>query len=454
MLQQKMVAKLSNDVLDNKLEELTKRIENIDCRQKHEELAKTIQTRIKRLERKVKAALQTVNTVTFRKKPEEQSEMAPVPQYATTVLNSNNASEPGSLTKHMDSSIALAVASVPSSRPLPYKKTPDSSNYELNLQLPERTSDSVPEDAKIARNIPLPKNLDTVTPASTNYCDISKTTQRNEVSPDSLTLQPISNGQMIDARQGSNMMSSQIVIDLTEDDQCINNQSRKRESQIQTSVTTTGTQAPSTQPDNQIGVNPVQMSHILDIQPAKPQISATNVQPSLTEIVQIFSVGGPMKGSNVMTENLKPVDPIMDQQLQHFQVSIKSVHPALLPETPTTSDLPTEADNTSPPQKPELNLAQVRKPKGIALSWNVTDVSQTCAPVHCYQLYAYHEDPNLKCPSQWKIIGEIKALPLPMACTLTQFVLGNKYYFTVRAKDIYGRFGPFCEPQTICLLES
>ncbi|GCB68943.1 hypothetical protein scyTo_0015264, partial [Scyliorhinus torazame] len=149
MLHQKMVTELG-DGLDNKLEELTKRIENIDCRQKHEKLAKSIQTRIKRLERKVKAALQTVDAMSLKKKAEEvqsspstsalfsqQSELQPVPQYAATSVILTNASEPGSLAKHMDSSAALVVVSDQSSQQLPYRKTPDSSNYELNLQIPE-----------------------------------------------------------------------------------------------------------------------------------------------------------------------------------------------------------------------------------------------------------------------------------------------------------------------------
>ncbi|XP_038676806.1 activating transcription factor 7-interacting protein 2 [Scyliorhinus canicula] len=450
MLHQKMVTELS-DGLDNKLEELTKRIENIDCRQKHEKLAKSILTRIKRLERKVKAALQTVDAVSLKKKAEESpsalfsqhSEMQPVPQYAATAVILTNASEPGSLAKRMDSSAALVVVSDQSSQPLPYRKTPDSSNYELNLQIPERTSNSMPEDAKIEWNIPLPKDLDIVIPASTNYCDISTSAPRNEESPDYLTLEPDSKRKIADVKQGSKLPSSQMVIDLTEDDErCINNQSRKKESEIQTSVMTTDTRPSATQSDNGIDDDSLQMPLVSEAQPAKPQINVANIKPSQTLCVQILSIGGPTRGNNVMTENLKPAHPMMDQQSQHPQVSIKSVHPAPLSKIQTTSDLPPEADNTSPPQKPELNLAQVRKPKGIALSWNITDVKQICAPVHSYQLYAYHEDPNLNCPSQWKIIGEIKALPLPMACTLTQFELGSKYYLQLEQRTFMA-FWPF-----------
>ncbi|XP_063796490.1 activating transcription factor 7-interacting protein 1-like isoform X2 [Pseudophryne corroboree] len=130
------------------------------------------------------------------------------------------------------------------------------------------------------------------------------------------------------------------------------------------------------------------------------------------------------------------------------QEPARSIHPAPLPEAPQPQRLPPEASSTSVPQKPHLKLARVQSQNGIVLSWSVLEVDRSCAVVDSYHLYAYHEDPTATSPSQWKKIGEVKALPLPMACTLTQFVSGSKYYFAVRAKDIYGRFGPFCDPQS------
>ncbi|XP_075563647.1 activating transcription factor 7-interacting protein 1 isoform X2 [Pelecanus crispus] len=132
----------------------------------------------------------------------------------------------------------------------------------------------------------------------------------------------------------------------------------------------------------------------------------------------------------------------------------RPVHPAPLPEAPQPPRLPPEAANTSLPQKPQLKLARVQSQNGIVLSWSVMEVDRSCAAVDSYHLYAYHEDPSATMPSQWKKIGEVKALPLPMACTLTQFVSGSKYYFAVRARDIFGRFGPFCEPQSTDVISS
>ncbi|KAI1886752.1 hypothetical protein AGOR_G00199040 [Albula goreensis] len=116
--------------------------------------------------------------------------------------------------------------------------------------------------------------------------------------------------------------------------------------------------------------------------------------------------------------------------------------PSLPPPPPR---LPPEAGNTSVPQQPQLRLARVQSQNGIVLSWCVEEVDRTCAAVDSYHLYAYHQDQAG--PSHWKKIGEVKALPLPMACTLTQFVSGSTYYFAVCARDIYSRYGPFCEPQ-------
>uniref|UniRef100_A0A3Q1FVZ2 Activating transcription factor 7 interacting protein n=1 Tax=Acanthochromis polyacanthus TaxID=80966 RepID=A0A3Q1FVZ2_9TELE len=125
-----------------------------------------------------------------------------------------------------------------------------------------------------------------------------------------------------------------------------------------------------------------------------------------------------------------------------------------LPVAPVPPRLPPEAERTSPPQQPQLKLMQSQT--GIVLSWCVAETDQTCASVESYHLYAFHQDNASSNAAQqhWKKIGEVKALPLPMACTLTQFQTGSTYHFAVRAKDIYGRFGSFCEPQCTNVISS
>nr|XP_019939752.1 PREDICTED: activating transcription factor 7-interacting protein 1-like isoform X1 [Paralichthys olivaceus]XP_019939753.1 PREDICTED: activating transcription factor 7-interacting protein 1-like isoform X1 [Paralichthys olivaceus]XP_019939754.1 PREDICTED: activating transcription factor 7-interacting protein 1-like isoform X1 [Paralichthys olivaceus]XP_019939755.1 PREDICTED: activating transcription factor 7-interacting protein 1-like isoform X1 [Paralichthys olivaceus] len=125
-----------------------------------------------------------------------------------------------------------------------------------------------------------------------------------------------------------------------------------------------------------------------------------------------------------------------------------------LPVAPVPLRLPPEAERTSLPQQPQLKL--VPSQTGIVLSWCVSETDRTCAAVDSYHLYAFHQDNSSSNVAQqnWKKIGEVKALPLPMACTLTQFQSGSTYHFAVRAKDIYGRFGSFCEPQCTNVISS
>ena len=66
-----------------------------------------------------------------------------------------------------------------------------------------------------------------------------------------------------------------------------------------------------------------------------------------------------------------------------------------------------------------------------------------------YQLFALQDGGTTENPHQWKKIGVVKALPLPMTCTLTQLSPGNKNHFLVRATDVNGRQGECCEACTI-----
>lgn len=123
-------------------------------------------------------------------------------------------------------------------------------------------------------------------------------------------------------------------------------------------------------------------------------------------------------------------------------------HPAPLPDAMKQYQPP---NWKALPPAPDLKLSKVEN--GIVISWKIEGYQEdSYEEIASYQLYAYQET---SCPpntSLWKKIGDVKALPLPMACTLTQFMAGFKYYFAVRAVDIRSRLGPFSLPGSILLL--
>lgn len=123
-------------------------------------------------------------------------------------------------------------------------------------------------------------------------------------------------------------------------------------------------------------------------------------------------------------------------------------HPAPLPESMKQYTPPTWK---ALPPAPDLKLSKVEN--GIVISWKIDGYSEGgYETIASYQLYAYQETTSPPCTALWKKIGDVKALPLPMACTLTQFMAGFKYYFAVRAVDVRSRLGPFSLPGSILLL--
>ncbi|GAB6025863.1 hypothetical protein CHUAL_011839 [Chamberlinius hualienensis] len=123
-------------------------------------------------------------------------------------------------------------------------------------------------------------------------------------------------------------------------------------------------------------------------------------------------------------------------------------HPAPLPPRAQVKDLP---GWKYAPTKPVLKLSKADN--GIVLSWNM-NLTESHATVASYQLFAYQESSVPPNSSLWKKVGDVRALPLPMACTLTQFVEGHRYYFAVRAVDCHNRPGPFSDAGCISLTKA
>ena len=105
------------------------------------------------------------------------------------------------------------------------------------------------------------------------------------------------------------------------------------------------------------------------------------------------------------------------------------------------------------PVLPKLQVNITVSGNGIVLSWDFeTEPPANIPAIDCYHLFASQDSPNPPTvKSEWKKIGVVKALPLPMACTLTQFVSGNSYHFAVLPVDVNGREGQMSNPCTVRL---
>ncbi|XP_057293655.1 uncharacterized protein LOC130622233 [Hydractinia symbiolongicarpus] len=94
---------------------------------------------------------------------------------------------------------------------------------------------------------------------------------------------------------------------------------------------------------------------------------------------------------------------------------------------------------------------------GIILTWDFENLIRDLDEykIECYKLFAHQAKDTQTIPpldvTMWKKIGIVNALPLPMACTLTQFAAGNVYFFAVQPIDIYGREGEMSNPCIIRL---
>ena len=100
---------------------------------------------------------------------------------------------------------------------------------------------------------------------------------------------------------------------------------------------------------------------------------------------------------------------------------LQSSHPAPLPLLPRQ---PVGQGMKGLPPKPSLKIQRAQNEKnGIILSWTLNHNPAIQAEITAYQLYAYQETAAKPDTSLWKKVGDadVKAMPLPMACTLTQF---------------------------------
>uniref|UniRef100_A0A1Y1NJ44 Fibronectin type-III domain-containing protein n=2 Tax=Photinus pyralis TaxID=7054 RepID=A0A1Y1NJ44_PHOPY len=177
----------------------------------------------------------------------------------------------------------------------------------------------------------------------------------------------------------------------------------------------------------------------------------SNVIGQANGVLTAVTSGSPISVSNgtVRTSQVQSVRFSSPTTTVRTSASTKAVakHPAPLPPPPITQ-IGLAARKPIPP-KPHLSIR--RSSGGIVLSWKMPYILDNYEAIASYQLYAYQETTSAPSSDMWRKVGDVKALALPMACTLTQFADGNKYHFAVRAVDVQKRMGPFSDPEQILL---
>uniref|UniRef100_A0A336MYI0 CSON003060 protein n=1 Tax=Culicoides sonorensis TaxID=179676 RepID=A0A336MYI0_CULSO len=126
-------------------------------------------------------------------------------------------------------------------------------------------------------------------------------------------------------------------------------------------------------------------------------------------------------------------------------VNQKRVHPAPLP---LVVNKVNNAAWKRPPPRPQIRINNIDA--GIVISWTIHEphLTEDFAEIVKYQIYAYQETNQPPATEAWRHVGDVKAMALPMAVTLTQFQEGQRYHFAVRAVDVHERAGTFSVPRT------
>ncbi|OXA62775.1 activating transcription factor 7-interacting protein 1 [Folsomia candida] len=202
------------------------------------------------------------------------------------------------------------------------------------------------------------------------------------------------------------------------------------------STTTTTTNMSTGRPVSVL-VRPALNNRPIQIQPRAPLGIAPN-RPAAVVVTSAI----PNRGNAAA---VIPPRPLSQQQ-------VAASRKIQLPPLPISSVVPVPRGRVLKELPPRPTLTLNEQSDGIVLSWTMK-LSLQHAEIASYQIYACQESlaSSPGKTSSWKKVGDVKALPLPMACTLSQFTHGNRYFFIVRANDTHGRSGPFCEPGPIIL---
>ncbi|KAL5255156.1 hypothetical protein ACHWQZ_G014554 [Mnemiopsis leidyi] len=184
----------------------------------------------------------------------------------------------------------------------------------------------------------------------------------------------------------------------------------------------------------------------------------------------VMQSGGPNQMMHQVTSMMQPIQPIQPTPIQASSLQQIRPHGSNFPLPPPMISVGELKDqykqmisghgpggaainafdeNSDSPLKDCLPKVRASLVNGdIQLMWNIIGDERKCTG---YRLFAYMGATAPPISSTWTEVGTVKALPMPMAVTLSQFSKGCSYHFTVRAIDSQGNVGPFSEPCSIKL---
>ncbi|XP_046403574.1 activating transcription factor 7-interacting protein 1-like isoform X2 [Ischnura elegans] len=123
-------------------------------------------------------------------------------------------------------------------------------------------------------------------------------------------------------------------------------------------------------------------------------------------------------------------------------------HPAPLPERPRVA-----SDPSWKRRPPKFSILIYNVPIGVVLSWNA-QITPNHEEIKKYELFWYKEGNAPPSTSLWQKIRDVDALPLPMACSISQLLGGHTYHFAIRAVDVHGRYGKFSKTKSLYIEEN
>uniref|UniRef100_A0A182WAD2 Fibronectin type-III domain-containing protein n=1 Tax=Anopheles minimus TaxID=112268 RepID=A0A182WAD2_9DIPT len=111
--------------------------------------------------------------------------------------------------------------------------------------------------------------------------------------------------------------------------------------------------------------------------------------------------------------------PMYNGNLPRLRASSPDPYRHRIPPLPQPGPQPSDPSWQLPPPQPSICVNNVQA--GIVISWTMPTHTVLHALIETYQIYAYQQLNTTTSKEEWRHVGDVKALLLPMAVTLTQF---------------------------------